>query len=70
MRADLIMLFKIFHLLTYLEVHIFFDIFNSNTRGHNFKIKLFSVNNNSNEFSNRSINVWNSLPDAVVYCNT
>ena len=65
-EADLIMFFKNCHQLIDLEVDIFFDISNSNTRGHNFKIKRFSVNNNGNEFSNRSVNVWNSLPDAGV----
>ena len=69
-KADLIMFFFIFHQLIDLEVHTFFDISNSNTRGHNFKIIRFSINNNGNEFSNRSVNVWNSLPDAVVNCNS
>ena len=69
LKADLIMFFKIVHQLIDLEVHTFFDISNSNTRGHNFKIKRFRVNSNENEFSNRSVNVWNSLPDAVVYSN-
>ena len=62
--------FLIFPQLIDLEVHTFFDISNSNTRGHNFQIKRLSVNNNGNEFSNRSVNVWNSLPDAVVNCNS
>ena len=52
------------------EVRRFFDISNSNTQDQNFKIKRFSVNNTGNEFSNRSVNVWNSLPDAVVNCNS
>ena len=64
------MFFKIVHQLIDLEVHTFFDISNSNTRGHNFKIKRISVNNNGNEFSNRSVNVWYSLPDAEVKCNS
>ena len=38
-KADLITFFKIFHQLVDLEVHTFFDISNSNTRGHNFEIK-------------------------------
>ena len=46
-----------FHQLTDLEIHTFFDILNSNTRGPNFKIKRFSVNNNGNEFGNISVNV-------------
>ena len=65
-----IMFFKKFHELIDLDVHEFFVISNYNTRGHNFKIKRFSVNNNDNEFSNRSVNIWNSLPDAVVNCKT
>ena len=62
--------FIIFHQVVDLEVPTFFDISNSNTRGHNFKIKRFSININGNEFSNRSLNVWNALPDAVVNCNS
>ena len=61
---------KIVHQLIDLEVQIFFDISNSNMRGHNFKIKRFGVNNNGNEFSDRSVNVWNSLPDTVLNCNS
>ena len=56
-KSDLSMFFKIFHQLIDLIVHTLFDISNSNTRGHNFKIKRFSVHNNGNEFSNRSVNV-------------
>ena len=63
-------IFEIFHQLIDLEVHTFFDISISNTRGHNLKIKRFSVNDKGNEFSNRSANVWNSLPDAIVNCNS
>ena len=51
-KADLIIYFLIFHQLIDLEVHTFFDSSKSNTRGHNFKIKRFSVNNNGNEFGN------------------
>ena len=69
-KADLIMFLLIFHQLIELEVNTFLDISNSNTRGHNFKIKRFSINNNGNAFSNGSVNVWNSLPDAVVNCNS
>ena len=67
-KADLIIFLTLFHQLIDLEFYTFFDISNSNTRGHNFKNKHFSVNNNGNEFSNRSVNVWNSLSDAVVNC--
>ena len=45
------------------------DISNSNARGHNFKIKCFSVNNNINEFSNRSVDVWNTYTVLYMPCN-
>ena len=69
-KADFILFFKMFHELIDLDVHEFFVISNSNTRGHNFKIKRFSVSDDDKEFSNRSVNVWNSLPDALVNCLT
>ena len=59
-----------FHELIDIDVHEFFVIPNSNTRRHNLKIKRFSVNNNDKEFSNRSVNDYNSVPDAVVNCKT
>ena len=59
-----------FHQLIDLEVRRFVDISNFDTRGRNFKIKRLSVNNNCNEFSNRSAHVWNSLLDAVVNCKS
>ena len=62
------MFFKMFHELIHLDVHVFFVISNFIIRGHNFEFKRLSVNNNDKEFSNRSVNVWNSLPDAVVNC--
>ena len=60
------MFFLIFHQLIDREIHTFFDISNCNTRGHNLQIKRFIVNNNGNEFSNRSVNVYNLLFDAAV----
>ena len=64
------MFYKMFHELIDLDVHELFVISNSNTRGHYFKSKRSSVNNKDKEFSNRSVNVCNSLLDAVVNCKT
>ena len=42
MKADLIKFFKFFHQLIDLEVHTFFDISNSNTRGTTLKLNVLA----------------------------
>ena len=41
-KADLFIFLKNFHQLIDLEVHTFFDISNSNTRGHNLKLNVLA----------------------------
>ena len=45
---------------------------NNKTRGHNFKLKKhsFKTDKFKHFFTNRVVNLWNSLPDNVVYASS
>jgi len=61
---DLIFFYKIFHGLVNVRFDDFFSLANSNTRGHNYKLKNqhSSVNACKFYFSNSVVNCWNCSP--------
>ena len=67
-RGDMIQTFKIIKGFDDLNPQIFFQIGQSNTRGHQYKIfkGRFISEVGRNVFSNRVVNNWNGLPDSVV----
>ena len=67
-RSDMIEVFKIVHGFEDIEPGIFFSFSDSATRGHPFKIyKQFSrLNLRKYFFSQRVVDIWNSLPDSAV----
>ena len=68
-RADLIELYKMVHGLSPVKLETFFETdYGSRTRGHVWKLKKKRCNTNLrlNFFSERVINWWNSLGNAVV----
>ena len=72
-RTDIIQVFRILKGIDKVDPATFFTHTNSTmTRGH--KLKLVKPRSNSNlrlhSFSQRVINVWNSLPDYAINCNT
>ena len=73
LKCDLVTVYKLIH--GYLGVcsDVFFEIFiDSNTRGHQYKIRkqYCSVNAFKYNFPNRCIDAWNSLPATVVNAAT
>ena len=73
MRGDLIEVFKMFKGFDNVSANNYFSLDRSNRRRHHdFKIigKRFSSNESKHFFFNRVVNVWNSLPSAVVDSNT
>lgn len=71
-RADMIQVFKIMKGIDDISIEDFFQVADSSTRGHNFKLfkprSYKSVRQNS--FSLRVIEDWNSLPEDVVSSKT
>ena len=67
-RADLILYWKIFHGKSYITPQSMFAHPQTATRGHPFKIMVRRANTNIRQrfFSQRCINLWNSLPAEVV----
>ena len=67
-RADLIQYWKIFHGKSYITPHSMFVQPQTNTRGHPFKIMVMRANTDIRQrfFSQRCVNLWNSLPVDVV----
>jgi len=63
LKFDLVMIYCSVHGLNALDFSDFFNVSNSSTRGHAFKLsKHFSrVNCRAFSFANRFIDVWNSL---------
>ena len=73
MRGDLIEVFKMFKGFNNVNVDNYFSLDRSNRRRHHdFKIigKRFSSHESKYFFFNRVVNVWNSLPSAVVESNS
>ena len=52
-----------------LTTHNLFTLDTNNTRGHKLKLKKFQFNTDKYKhfFTNRVVNLWNSLPGEVVY---
>jgi len=68
-RGDLIQVFKILKGVDKLDYSNFFEIQSSSrTRGHNYKLVKHRsrLDIRKNFFSQRVVNVWNSLPQVVV----
>jgi hypothetical protein len=67
--CDLVMCYKIVHGHVDLRFEEFFTYLHAtNTRGHCFKLykKPFRLDVTKHFFSNRIVNLWNSLPENVV----
>lgn len=72
-RADLIEVYKMIHGLSGARFDCFFDFDNSGrTRGHSFKLKKkrFNTQLRQHFFTERVINLWNSLDDSIVSATT
>ena len=67
LRFDVIALYKIIHKYDNLDHKNYMEFANSITRGNNFKLKKFGMNNNIEKhwFFNRVVNTWNSLPNDI-----
>ena len=71
-RGDMIYAYKMFSNKIDLNIKDFFTMSPGNTRGHKYKVvrqgakKMCRINN----FSNRIISDWNSLPGELVECTT
>ncbi|XP_033731479.1 uncharacterized protein LOC117321118 [Pecten maximus] len=68
-RADIIQTYKILNKLDILETGTLFqETGRTTTRGHSRKIykRPFRLNKTGNFYSNRVINIWNSLPEEVI----
>ena len=75
LRGDLIETFKILKGYTRVDISTFFTLFNSleiSTRGHLLKLEKhrFHCNTRKFFFSNRVVDIWNSLPHDVVSIET
>ena len=55
-----------------ITTHKLFTFDTNNTRGHNLKLKKFPFKTDKCKhfFTNRVINLWNSLPEEVVYASS
>ena len=74
-KTDLYMVFKIVHGLVDLRFEEFFTLVNTpyNLRGHNYKLKLCEKYNREcrkQYFSQRVVQIWNSLENSVVCSNS
>jgi hypothetical protein len=71
-RGDLIEVFKLLHGFEDVSFDNFFTFNVGNLRGHRFKLfkNRFNCNIGKYAFSNRVVDVWNSLPDDIVSCDT
>ena len=69
LRADLIQTYKIIHSIDNLDKNDFFEFNTTNTRNQDLKIYKHSSKTNTrlNFFSNRIINLWNSLSSPTKY---
>lgn len=70
LNYDLVLTYKILFGVVDLQVHSLFQLAPySSTRGHSFKLykKNTSVRVRSSFFSERVVNVWNKLPESVVF---
>ena len=68
-RGDMIEVYKILHeKYDPLTTHSLFTLDNNNTRGHKLKLKKVQFNTNKYKhfFTNRVVNLWNSLPGETV----
>ena len=72
LRGDLIQTFKIVNSIDCLNMHDFFQISSTITRGHDLKSckQRFLLDVGKFSFSNRVIDHWNDLPSDVIACNT
>ena len=69
-RGDMIEVYKILYKkYDPLTTHNLFTLDTNNTRGHKLKLKKFQFNTDKYKhfFTNRVVNLWNSLPGEVVY---
>ena len=69
-RGDMIEVYKILYKkYDPITTHKLFTFDTNNTRGHNLKLKKFPFKTDKYKhfFTNRVINLWNSLPEEVVY---
>ena len=69
LRADMLQVFKILHVIDRINPSIFFDLMDeARTRGHKYKISKQRGNTSFrlNSFSNRVVETWNALPEYVV----
>ena len=72
-RADLIKVYKIINGLSAVQFHSFFELdTNTRTRGHSLKSKKKSFHTELRQhfFSERIINLWNSLDEETVTAST
>jgi len=68
-RSDLIEVYKMIHKLSNVNFEIFFEFDTSrNTRGHSLKLKKkrFNTELRQHFFTDRIINLWNSLDEQIV----
>ena len=74
LKADLILYYKCFHDMVALPFNDYFQVSQhiSQTRsgGNRLIVPLCSTNRFNNEFFNRCVNCWNSLPDDIVNANS
>ena len=70
--SDLCTCFRVLHNLTPLRSHLFFTIRNLSTRGHPITLVKPQVRLDVGKYSffSRIIDIWNSLPLAIVSCPT
>ena len=68
-KSDLVMCYKILNNLVSVDADVFFTLRSStSTRDHSIKLykqRTTSVRD-ANFFSNRTVNIWNSLPNDIV----
>lgn len=72
LRGDLIEMFKIIKGMYCIDASEFFTFSDSNTRGHDLKLykDRFCSNIGKFSFCNRSVDLWNLLPNNIVACNS
>jgi hypothetical protein len=71
--GDIIELFKMFKGLVKSDVlEMYFVRSHTSLRGHRYKLYKKPVVSNTGKFafSNRIVNIWNSLPDEIFSCST
>ena len=69
--SDLIFMYKIVNNLVDLDMNNFFSLNSNSTRGHNLKINFQHARLNCRKyfFVNRTIPIWNQLPNEIVNCS-